>query len=132
MALSISPATAKGVAYRGENGQGTSVSVRVSPSRASHFSTSVGVLCVSVTTGRSLREIYPVVFKSGVERKGNTFTFLYDGPSSTLVTVTGRVKGSKVSGSVKVQYNKTLGMTSTGVLDIGACSAKKTWAAKAK
>ncbi|MFN8129323.1 MAG: hypothetical protein U0R28_11035 [Candidatus Nanopelagicales bacterium] len=92
----------------------------------------VGVLRVSVATGRSLREIYPVVFKSGVERMGNTFTFLYDGPSSTLVRVTGRGKGSKVSDSVKVQYNKTLGMTSTGVLDIGACSAKTTWTAKAK
>jgi len=132
MALSASPASAKGVRYQGKNGQGSSVSLRISPSTARGFTTSVGVLCVSVATGRSLREIYPIAFKAPVQRKGKKFSFLFDGPSSTLVTVTGRVKGSKVTGSLKVQYNKTLGMTSTGLLDIGACSVKTTWSATAK
>ena len=39
--------------------------------------------------------------------------------------------GDTAKGGLKVRYNKTIGSTSTGLLDIAACLADTTWTAKA-
>jgi hypothetical protein len=49
---------------------------------------------------------------------------------STTITVTGRISGSSASGKLNVNFTKTLGTTSAGLLDFGACQLKTSWTAK--
>jgi hypothetical protein len=126
------PAAAGGTHYKGRTEQGPKVSFTAKPKSVSGFKTSSSALCVSVVTGRSVMDIYPVLLQSPVKLKKGKFTIVYTGDDGLNITVTGKVTGSKAKGSLKIGYNKIIGSTSTGLLDIAACLADTTWTAKAK
>ena len=94
------------------------------------FKTSVSVLCRSAVTGASKLVIYPVLLQSPTKLTRERFTISFKGESSTTINVTGRITGSSASGKLNVKFTKTLGTTSTGLLDFGACQLKTTWTAK--
>lgn len=129
--LAATPAWAGQAHYKGKTAQGPKVTFTATSSKVRDFRTSATVVCVSVATGRSVQEIYQVVLSGPATVKKHRFQFVFDGPSSTLITVAGKVKGSRASGTLKVRYNKIIGRSPTG-LDIAACVADADWAAKAK
>lgn len=126
------PAAAGGTHFKGKTAQGPKVTFQVKPKSLSGFKTSASVLCVSVVTGRSVMDIYPVLLQSPTKVKKGKFSILFTGENGLNVTVKGKVTGDTARGSLKVRYNKTIGSTSTGLLGIAACLADTTWTAKAK
>lgn len=58
------PAAAGGTHFKGKTDQGPKVTFQVKPKSLSGFKTSASVLCVSVVTGRSVMDIYPVLLQS--------------------------------------------------------------------
>jgi hypothetical protein len=62
--------------------------------------------------------------QSPTKLKNGRFTITFKGPSSTYITVTGRVKGKSASGRINIHYTLTNGMV------IYACQQKTTWTAK--
>lgn len=126
------PVTAKGVSYKGKTAQGSEVTFRASAAKVTGFKTTARVLCISAVPAKTVSEFYPVSLKAPVARDGKRFTIDFSGPSSTHITVKGKIKGNKATGSLKVAYTKSLGMTPGGQLIIGACTAQTTWTAKAK
>lgn len=128
------PAAAATVDYKGKTaqGQGSKVTFSATAKKVKGFKTSASVLCVSAVTSKSLVEAYPVLLQSPTPLKKGKFTIVFTGPSSTTITVKGKLSGNKASGSLDIKYTKTLGYTSGGLLDIGACSANTTWTAKHK
>ncbi len=126
------PAAAGGTHFKGKTGQGPKVTFTVKPKSVSGFKTSASALCVSVVTGRSVMDIYPVLLQSPVKAKKGKFTIVYTGENGTAVTVKGKVTGENAKGRLKIRYNKVIGSTSTGLLDIAACLADTTWTATAK
>lgn len=126
------PAAAGGTHFKGKTDQGPKVTFQVKPKSLSGFKTSASVLCVSVVTGRSVMNIYPVLLQSPTKVKKGKFSILFTGENGLNATVKGKVTGDTARGSLKVRYNKTIGSTSTGLLDIAACLADTTWTAKAK
>jgi hypothetical protein len=126
------PAAAGGTHFKGKTEQGPKVTFTVKPKSVSGFKTSASVLCVSVVTGRSVMDIYPVLLQSPVKVKKGKFTIHLTGDDGLDVTANGKVTGDHAKGSLKIRYNKVIGSTSTGLLDIAACLADTTWTAKAK
>lgn len=127
------PAPAGGSHFKGKTGQGPAVTFTVKPKKVTGFKTSATVLCLSVATGRSLTEIYPVRLQSPTPLKKGKFAIDFTpGIHSLTITVKGKVKGDKASGTLDIKYTKFLGSSPTGGLDVGACSAKTTWTAKRK
>lgn len=126
------PASADTSHFKGKTEQGSKVTFTASPKKVSDFKASVWVLCVSVVSGRSAQEAYPFLFRAPKKLKNGKFTLVLDGENSLKVTVKGKVTGDSAKGSLDVRYNKTIGYTSNGLLDIAACTAKTTWKAKRK
>jgi hypothetical protein len=129
--LAAAPAWAGQAKYTGKTAQGPKVTFSATSKKVRDFKTSATVVCVSVATGRSVQEIHPVMLSGPAPVKKHRFQMVFDGPSSTLITVTGRFKDSRASGTLKVRYNKIIGSSPTG-LDIAACVADANWTAKAK
>ena len=135
-ALSLSLAVAGaasvsvGVHYSGKAKNGGKLSFRTTSTSVVGFKTSVNALCVSVAGAMSKLYVYPVLLQSPTRLKKGHFTITFKGSSSTRIIVTGIVKEKSASGNITVNYSKTLGVTSTGLLAIGSCSAKTTWTAK--
>lgn len=129
--LAAVPAWAGQTHYKGKTAQGPKVTFAATSGKVRDFKTSATVVCVSVATGRSVQEIKPVILSGPAVLKKHRFRLVFDGPSSTLITVTGKVKGESASGILKVRYNKIIGSSPTG-LDIAACVANADWTAKAK
>jgi hypothetical protein len=62
--------------------------------------------------------------QSPTKLKNGRFTITFKGPSSTYITVTGRVEGKSASGRINIHYTLINGMV------IYACQQKTTWTAK--
>jgi len=133
-ALSVEPAKVseeQSHEYKGKTDQDYKLSFRATRAVVTGFSTSVSALCVSAASARSKIDIYPVLLESaGTLEANGQFKLSFKGKSSTFIDVSGQVQGRTASGRLEVRYNKTLGATSTGLLAIGACSAKTTWMAQ--
>lgn len=126
----VGVASASGTSFHGQVKSGGKLSFRTTATSVVGFKASVSALCVSVTSGASKLYVYPVLLQSPTPLKSGHFKIVFTGSSSTKITVTGSITGKSASGKITVRYTKTLGTTSTGLLDIGACSAKTTWTAK--
>ncbi|MGZ4411530.1 MAG: hypothetical protein ACXVY8_05290 [Gaiellaceae bacterium] len=117
--------------YQGKTKQGVKLSFRATPTSVVGFNTSVSALCVSAVSGRSVLEIYPVLRQpAGRIAANGSFQLHFKGQSSTFIDISGRLRGSSASGRLDVRYTKTLGTTSSGLLDIGACSTHTIWTAR--
>ncbi len=116
--------------YSGKAKSGGKLTFHTTATKVIGFKTSVSALCVSVSSGASHLYVYPVLLQAPSKLTNGRFKITFSGESSTHITVTGKVSGSSASGKIDVRYSKTLGTTSTGLLDIGACSAKTTWTAR--
>ncbi len=116
--------------YKGKTKQKLPISFRTTATSAVGFKTTVRSLCIAAATSRSVLEFYPVLLQKPTKLTNGRFTINFKGKSSTFITVKGKVNGASASGSIDVRYTKSIGMTSTGLLEIAACSAKTTWTAK--
>ncbi len=116
--------------FRGETKQGFTVTFRTTAKSEVGFKTSVSALCVSIASGRSHLYIYPVLLQPPHKLASRQFKITFTAESSTHITITGSVKAGSASGSIDVRDTKTLGATSTRMLDIGACSGKTIWTAR--
>ena len=116
--------------YSGKTKQKIKITFRTTPTTVVGFKTSVSVLCRSAVTGASKLVIYPVLLQSPTKLNSGRFTINFKGESSTTINVTGRIASGSASGKLNVKFTKTLGTTSTGLLDFGACQLKTTWTAK--
>ena len=126
------PASAGPSHFKGKTAQKSAVTFTASSKKVSGFKTSLWVLCVSVVTGSSEGEVYPILLQSPTRLKKGKFTMLFTGENGTNITVKGKVTGDTAKGSLAVGYDKIIGYTSTGLLDIAACVADTTWTAKKK
>jgi hypothetical protein len=114
--------------FRGKTETGFSVTFRTTATRVVGFKTTVVANCLSARSNRS--DVYPVWMLQSPHRlaKGQ-FKLTFGGKSSTSITVTGHVKARSASGRISVSYEKTLGTTPEGIIDLGLCSANTTWTA---
>jgi hypothetical protein len=119
-ALSASASTS----YKGQFKGGGKLSFRTTATSVVGFKGSASPLCISVATGSSILKVYPVLLQSPTKLKSGRFTINFKGPSSTYITVTGKVTGSSASGRINIHYTLTSGTT------IYACQQKTTWTAK--
>jgi hypothetical protein len=116
--------------YKGKTKQKVKVTLRATATKALSFKASPNILCASVVTGNSKLVLYAVSLKTPSKLKNGRFTMTFKGESSTTITASGRITGNSASGKLNVKFSKTIGMTSTGLLDIAACQLKTTWTAK--
>ena len=116
--------------YKGTTKQKIKVTLRATATKAVSFKASPNVLCGSAVTGNSKLVLYAVSLKTPSKIKNGRFTMTFKGESSTTISVTGRIQGSSASGKLNIKFSKTIGTTSTGLLDIAACQLKTTWTAK--
>jgi hypothetical protein len=116
--------------YKGKTKQKVKVSLRATATKALSFKASPNVLCGSAVTGNSKLVLYAVSLKTPSKIKNGRFTMTFTGESSTTISVTRRIQGSSASGKLKIKFSKTIGTSSTGLLDIAACQLKTTWTAK--
>jgi hypothetical protein len=116
--------------YKGKTKQKVKVTLRATATRALSFKASPNVLCGSAVTGNSKLVLYAVSLKTPSKIKNGRFTMTFTGESSTTISVTGRITGNSASGKLKIKFSKTIGTTSTGLLDIAACQLETTWTAK--
>ena len=126
----VGTASASTGSFSGKTKQGSKLTFRTTATSVVGFKTSVRALCLSLASGRSVLEFYPVLLQSPTRLTNGQFKITFKGESSTYITVTGHINSGSASGKVDVRYTKTLGTTPTGLLDIGACSAKTTWTAR--
>ncbi|MGD0167234.1 MAG: hypothetical protein ABSC51_08095 [Gaiellaceae bacterium] len=124
-------AASTSTSFKGKTKQGVKVTLRATATKAMSFKASPNVLCGSVVTGKNKLVLYAVSLTKPSKLKNGRFTMTFKGASSTTISVTGRINGSSASGKLNIKFSKTIGTTSTGLLDIAACQLKTTWTAKA-
>jgi hypothetical protein len=110
--------------YKGKFKGGGQLSFRTTATSVVGFKGSASPLCISVAAGSSILKVYPVLLQSPTKLKNGLFTINFKGPSSTYITVTGKVTGNSASGRINIHYTLTSGTT------IYACQQKTTWTAK--
>jgi hypothetical protein len=118
--------------FRGKTKGGFSVTFSTTATKVVGFKTTVVAFCTSTSSSSSSRpDVYPLrMLQSPHPLAKGQFKLTFGGKSSTSITVTGLVKASSASGRIIVSYEKTLGTTPEGMLNLGLCSAKTTWTAK--
>ncbi len=129
-AVGAAVAASASTTYKGTTKQKEKVTLRATATKALSFKASPNVLCGSAVTGNSKLVLYAVSLKTPGKITNGRFTMTFKGESSTTISVTGRISGSSASGKLNIQFSKTIGTTSTGLLDIAACQLKTTWTAK--
>jgi hypothetical protein len=130
LAVVSAASASSGSHFSGKTKQHFVVSFRTTSKSVVGFKTSSSVLCRSVVTGASKLVIYPILLQSPYPLKKASFTITFKGESSTKIVVTGLIKGGSASGKLNVSFSKTIGTTSSGLLDIAACQLKTTWTAR--
>jgi hypothetical protein len=126
--VSAAASATAGARFRGKTKDGFPVTFRTTAKKVVGFKTTVVANCISASSNRS--DVYPVLMLQSPHRlaKGR-FKITFGGKSSTHITVTGHVKARSASGRISVRYEKTLGTTPEGIMDLGLCFAKTTWKA---
>jgi hypothetical protein len=110
--------------YKGKIKGGGPLSFRTTATKVVGFKASASAVCTSASGG-SMLKIYLVRLQSPTKLKKNgRFTINFHGPSSTYITVTGRVKGKKASGRINLHYTLLNGPA------LYACQQKASWTAK--
>jgi hypothetical protein len=113
---------AASTSYKGKIKGAGKLSFRTTATSVVGFKASASPLCVSVAG--SMVKVYLVRLQSPTKLKNGRFTINFHGPSSTYITVTGKVKGKTASGRINLHYTLTNGTV------IYACQQKATWTAK--
>lgn len=116
---------AASTSYKGKIKGAGKLSFRTTATSVVRFKASASPLCVSLAAGSSMVKVYLVRLQSPTKLKNGRFTINFHGPSSTYITVTGKVKGKNASGRINLHYTLTNGTV------IYACQQKATWTAKA-
>jgi len=115
---------AASTSYKGKIKGAGKLSFRTTATSVVGFKASASPLCVSLAAGSSMVKVYLVRLQSPKKLKNGRFTINFHGPSSTYITVTGKVKGKNASGRINLHYTLTNGTV------IYACQQKATWTAK--
>ena len=115
---------AASTSYKGKIKGAGKLSFRTTATSVVGFKASASPLCVSLAAGSSMVKVYLVRLQSPTKLKNGRFTINFHGPSSTYITVTGKVKGKNASGRINLHYTLTNGTV------IYACQQKATWTAK--
>jgi hypothetical protein len=109
--------------YKGKVRSGGALRFQATATKVSGFQASVSPVCTSINASPMVKVYLIRGLPSAALRNGN-FTIKWHGPSSTYITVTGKIRGSSASGSINIHYT-LLG----GGAALYACQFKGPWTA---
>lgn len=112
--------------YKGKTNNGLPVTFKIKNGKVHNFSATVHALCISVASGSSYLDpvLHQITPPPMVLAGNGKFNGKYEPKvSSTHGKVDGRVTGKSASGTYKISYTATRGLT------IYACQEKGTWKA---
>lgn len=139
-ALAVAPAVAlaaPNMTFAGKTGQKIKISFHVSGGRVAHMATDLDVFCLTAyPSNRSEIQFVTIAPKATAPVRNGNFTFKLPTQSKNSYTVlTGKIRGTKASGSIKTYYMITwlVYNPSSGLDEFwpASCAGKTTWTANA-